>query len=68
MNVLSIWTCSTPVSEADAVRGAVGVLVAHCRGEHPLIKRLEWVSATSEDGGRVDFQWLEGYEPGGDEP
>jgi hypothetical protein len=33
-----------------------------CRDEHPLIEHLEWVSATSEDADRVDFQWLEGYE------
>ena len=61
MSVLSIWTWSSLVSEADAVREAVDVLVAHCCDEHPLIKRLEWVSAISEDGDRVDFQWLEGY-------
>jgi hypothetical protein len=62
MSVVAIWTWSTANEDVDAVRAALDDLVEHCRTEHPLIRRLAWLSAPAKDSPVVEFRWLEEYE------
>jgi quinol monooxygenase YgiN len=62
MSVVAVWSWASEPEDVEAVRAALSELVVHCEAEHPLIQRLEWLEASENSGGPVEFRWIEEYE------
>jgi hypothetical protein len=59
MSVVAVWSWASEPADVEAVRAALSELVVHCEAEHPLIQRLDWLEASENSGGPVEFRWIE---------